>query len=46
MFSLLVPLSTPHIVLQAPLGLQEIILALWLIVKGFNPSALASKAAG
>ena len=36
------PLSTPQVVLEAPLGLQEIALALWLIVKGFDthePSA-------
>ncbi|WP_168929400.1 DUF4386 domain-containing protein [Nocardioides sp. GY 10113] len=33
------PLSTPQIVLEAPLGLQEIGLALWLIVKGFTPVA-------
>ena len=39
MFSLVIPLSTIHIALQAPLGLQEIALAVWLIVKGFNPSA-------
>jgi hypothetical protein len=43
MFSLFAPLSTPHIVLQAPLGLQEIALGVWLIVKGFNPAALASE---
>ena len=30
------PLSTPQVVLEAPLGLQEIALALWLIVRGFN----------
>jgi hypothetical protein len=30
------PLSTPQVVLEAPLGLQEIALALWLIVKGFD----------
>ena len=30
------PLSTPQIMLEAPLGLQEIALALWLIVKGFD----------
>jgi hypothetical protein len=41
MFALIIPLSTIHIVLQAPLGLQEIALAVWLIVKGFNPSAVA-----
>ena len=42
MFALITPLSTIHVVLQAPLGLQELALAVWLIVKGFNPSALAS----
>jgi hypothetical protein len=26
-------------ILLAPLGLQEVVLALWLIVKGFNPPA-------
>jgi hypothetical protein len=30
------PLSTPQVVLEAPLGLQEIALALWLILKGFD----------
>ena len=44
MFSLITPLSTVHIILQAPLGLQEIALAVWLIVKGFNPAAIASGA--
>jgi hypothetical protein len=30
------PLSTPQVVLEAPLGVQEIALALWLIVRGFS----------
>ena len=30
------PLSSPQVVLEAPLGLQEIALALWLIIKGFD----------
>jgi hypothetical protein len=30
------PLSTPQVVLEVPLGLQEIALALWLIVRGFD----------
>ena len=36
------PLST---VLYAPLALQEMVFAVWLIVKGFNPSANASPSA-
>ena len=42
MFDLITPLESVHIMLPAPLGLQEIILAIWLIAKGFNASALAS----
>ena len=29
-------------ILMAPLAVQEMVFALWLIVKGFNPSAIAS----
>jgi hypothetical protein len=36
------PFSTVFILLQLPIGLQEYTLAVWLIVKGFNPSAVAS----
>jgi hypothetical protein len=43
MFDLIETLSTPQIALQAPLGLQEIALALWLIVRGFNTSAIAAE---
>jgi hypothetical protein len=45
LFDLIEPLSTIHIVLQAPLGLQEMVLAVWLIVKGFNASAIAAESA-
>lgn len=43
MFDLIEALSTPQILLQAPLGLQEIALAVWLIVKGFNTPAIAAE---
>ena len=37
------PLSTPQVLLEAPLGLQEVALALWLILKGFTvPRGVAS----
>jgi hypothetical protein len=39
------PLSTSEIVLDLPLALQEMVMAVWLIVKGFNPSAIASGSA-
>jgi hypothetical protein len=33
------------VILMLPLGLQEMVMAVWLIVKGFNPSAIASLSA-
>jgi hypothetical protein len=45
-FSQINPFSTtPILLLSIPIGLQEMTLAVWLIVKGFNPSAIASGAA-
>ncbi len=37
--------STVFILLQVPIGVQEMVLAVWLIVKGFNQSAVASGSA-
>ena len=31
--------------LHIPIGLQELVFAVWLIVKGFNPSAIAALSA-
>ena len=36
--------STASFVLQFPTFVQELVMAVWLIVKGFNPSANASRA--
>lgn len=36
---------TSYLALAAAIGVQEIVLGIWLIVKGFNPSVSASKSA-
>lgn len=38
-------MSTTQVVLNVPIGLQEMVLAVWLIVKGFRPSPVAGEAA-
>ncbi len=39
MFRIITPLSTFQIILALPMAVQETVLAVWLIVKGFNSSA-------
>ena len=43
MFDLTEPMSTTQIVLALPIFLQEMVLAVWLIAKGFDPSAVAAE---
>ena len=42
LFHLQSPFSTANSVMNFPILLQEMVMAVWLIVKGFNPSAIAS----
>ena len=42
MFNIIDFFTPVQIVLNIPIALQEIVLAVWLIAKGFNPSAIAS----
>ena len=42
---LIAPFSTAQIVMVVPMLPQEMVLAVWLIVKGFNPPAIASLSA-
>jgi hypothetical protein len=36
---------TSYIPLEAPIFVQELVLGVWLIVKGFNPAAVAALSA-
>ena len=40
------PLMKTMAYFAPPIGLQELIMSIWLIVKGFNPTVIASKSAG
>jgi ketol-acid reductoisomerase len=44
MSDLIAPLESVHVILQAPQGLHEVVLAIRLMAKGFNAPALASVA--
>lgn len=46
MFQLIESFSPPQIVLALPLAIQEMVLAIWLIAKGFSSSAITAKSAG
>ncbi len=45
MFQVIDAFSTPQIVLALPIAVQEMVLAVWLIAKGFDRSAIADEAA-
>jgi hypothetical protein len=45
MFRLQSAFSTVNMVMNAPIFFQEMVMAVWLIAKGFNPSAVASLSA-
>lgn len=45
MFGLIGQMSTIQTVLALPIALQEMVMAVWLIVKGFNPSVITSETA-
>jgi hypothetical protein len=42
-FGLIIPLSPVHIAFNLIILVQEMVLAVWLIFKGFNPSVIASE---
>ena len=45
MFDVTSSTATVTTVLNLPIGLQEMVMAIWLIVKGFNPAVIVSRSA-
>lgn len=45
LFNIVGPMSTVQTVLAIPIGLQEMVMAVWLLVKGFDPTAIAAGSA-
>jgi hypothetical protein len=45
LLELIGPYSTVGVLMELPLALQEMVLAVWLIVKGFRPSAIDAPSA-
>ena len=43
LFGLAAPLSTPQVILALPIAVQEMVLAVWLIAKGFNPPVIVAE---
>ena len=43
LFGVIEDFSMTQTALMLPLALQEMVFAVWLIIKGFNPSAIASE---
>ncbi len=46
LFRLADPLGTTQVVLALPIAVQEMVLAVWLIAKGFDPSAITAESPG
>jgi hypothetical protein len=44
-FGTIGPFSAAQFALAAPIGVQELVLAGWLVLKGFSPSAFAVRTA-